>query len=651
MADIFNTAVSGLIAFQNALAVTSNNIANANTPGYSVENPNFTARIPDSSAGLSIGNGVDVTSINRAYNQFAVDQLRAGSGALGQQNAYLGIANQVDNAIGSSTNGVSGALTSFFNSWQTLSSDPTSTSNRQQVLAQAQNLASSLNSTATQLNVLNGNVNTQINGTVTTINSLTSQIAQLNQTIVVQTADNGGQPPNSLLDQRDQLLTQLASLTNVKTTTEANGSIDVFVGNGQGLVVGNQVTQLGTKTNPYDATQVDITLGTGAGQQVITNSVGGGQLGGLLQVTSQLIAPTLNALGQVATGLAVAVNGQQAAGLDQNGALGKPIFSLLPPQALGSATNTGTASVTANPVTAATVGQITTSNYVLSFTGGAWSATVAGSGQPVAITGAGTVASPLSFAGLSLVVGGAPANGDSFLVEPTAATASSLAVTLTNPAGIAAASPLQSSTAIANTSNATIGTPTTPVPGDPSLLMPATINFLSPTTYTVTTNTTPSTSVTSAVLTLPGSGIITAPAVAGVAGSGGGWSVTISGAPKAGDSFSVAPSGSGDDTNALAMSALQSRGVLSGGTIGLGAAYASLVGLVGSQTQQATSAQAAQQAVVTQAQQTVSNISGVNLDEEAANMLQWQEAYSAAAKVVTTADSMFNTLITAIQNG
>jgi flagellar hook-associated protein 1 FlgK len=651
MADVFNTAVSGLVAFQNALAVTSNNIANANTPGYSVESPQLTSRPPYSNGGLAIGNGVDVTSIGRAYNQFAVAQLRAGNGSLGQQNAYLGVANQVDNAIGSSTNGVSAALTAFFNSWQTLASNPTSTSNRQQVLSQAQSLASTINQTAAQLEQLTSSTNGQIQSTVANINSLASEIGQLNQTITVQTATDAGQPPNTLLDQRDQLLTQLSSLTTVKTTTEANGAIDVFVGSGQGLVVGNQVTQLGTRVNPYDATQLDVTLGTGPGQQVITSSMGGGELGGLLQASSQLIVPTENSLGQIATGLAVAVNSQQAQGLDGNGQLGRPIFSVSPPQALAASTNGGTATLTAQPLSAATIGSLTTSNYVLSYRGGTWTAAVAGSGQPLTVSGAGTAASPLSFAGLSLVVSGAPANGDSFLIEPTAAAAPSLAVSMANPAGIAAASPLASAAAVSNAGSASVATLTTPKVGDPSLLMPATIKFLSATTYTVTTLTPAGTLVTSAVQTLPASGVITAPAVAGVAGSGGGWSVRLSGTPAAGDSFSIGPNGAGDDSNALAIAGLASQGVLSGGTVGLGTAFATLVGEVGTSTQQATNAQAAQQAVVTQAQQSVSNISGVNLDEEASHMLQWQEAYSAAAKVVGTADAMFQTLMTAIQNG
>ncbi len=653
MANVFDTAVSGLIAFQNALAVTSNNVANATTPGYSRQLASLTERTPDATAGTYIGNGVDLTGVSRAYDQFAVNQLRTGTGVLSQQTAYLNIANQVDTLVGGSTNGVSSAITSFFNAWQTLASNPSSVSNRQNVLSQAQGLASSLSQTASQLNALNANANSQIQSTVGTINSLAASIAKLNQTIAVATGATSGSSPNDLLDQRDQLLTQLSALTSVKTNLESNGAIDVFIGNGQPLVIGTQTTPLATVPNGYDATKLDISYGGGAAKQVITSSLTGGQLGGLLQVSSQLIQPTLNALGQVATGVAVLVNSQQAQGFDQNAKLGQAIFTVAAPQALGAASNTGTATLTASALTSATIGQLTTNNYVLRYQGGAWSAQVAGSGPSVSLSGAGTAASPLSFDGLSLVVAGAPANGDSFLIEPTATAATSLKVVLTDPAGIAAANPLQSAASLANASNATVGAPQVPNAADTSLLMPATINFLSATTYTVTTQTSAATSVTSAVQTLGANGVITAPAVAGLAGSGGGWTVTLTGRPALGDQFTVAPNttGSGDNTNALAMAGLQSRTSLAGGTLGLGAAYSNLVNVVGTETQQVTQAQSAQQSLVAQATQTVQNVSGVNIDEEAANMLRWQEAYAATAKLVATADSMFQTLIRAFGGG
>ena len=638
MADIMNTAVSGLIAFQRALAVTGNNISNANTVGYSRQTANLADRNPDATAGIFIGNGVDVTSVSRAYDQFAVDQLRAGNGVLGQQTSFLNVANQVDNLLSGSTNGVSAGITSFFNAWQTLSSDPSSASNRQQIISQAQGLASSISQTATQLDTLQGNINQQLNTTVGTINSLAASIAKLNAQIATQTAEAGGQPPNDLLDQRDQLVTQLSSLVSVKSNVEQDGSVDLFVGNGQALVVRNQSTTLGTASNSYDASQLDITYGKGAGQQVITSAISGGQLGGLLQATSQMIEPALNGLGQLATAIAAQVNTQQQLGLDQNGQLGKPLLNVALPAVFSDSTNGGSGTLTATSVS---VGALTTNDYLLRYSGGAWTATINGTGQTVAVSGAGTAGNPLVVGGVSLVVGGAPANGDTFLVKPTANAARTISTAFSDPRLIAAASPVQSAAALSNVGNATIGPATpmtsvpvssTPLPPNAALLTPASIVFQNPpTSYTINGG---------------------APQAynSGQPITANGWTVTITGVPSAGDTFTVGPntSGGGDNRNALAMAQLQNQGVLVGGTVGLGAGYSTLVGVIGTLTQQANTAQTAQQAVVNQAQQQVSSVSGVNLDEEAANMLRWQQAYAAAAKVVTTADTMFQTLLTAI---
>jgi flagellar hook-associated protein 1 FlgK len=640
MADIMNTAVSALVAFQRALAVTGNNIANANTVGYSRQTANLADRLPDATAGVFIGNGVDVNSVARAYDQFAADQLRTGTGLLSQQTAFLGIANQVDNLLSGSANGTSAGITAFFNAWQTLASDPASASNRTQILSQAQGLASSISQAASQLDTLQGNINSQINTSVGSINSIAASIAKLNGQIATATAQSGGQQPNDLLDQRDQLVNKLSSLVTVKTNTEQDGSVDVFVGNGQALVVRNQASSLSTAPSSYDASQLDVVYGAGASKQVITNSLSGGQIGGLLQATAQVIDPALNGLGQLATAIAAQVNAQQQVGLDQNGQLGQAMLSVASPQVFADATNTGTTTFTTASVN---VGTLTTNDYLLRYSGGAWSATVSGTGQPATVTRAGTAASPLVVGGVSFVLGGsAPGNGDTFLVKPTAQAARTITTAFSDPRMVAAAAPLQSAAALSNLGNATIspaavqtGTPvsSTPMPLNAALLTPASIVFQNPpTTYTI-------------------NGGAAQAYTSGQAITANGWSVAITGVPSAGDTFSVGPNsnGSGDNGNALAMAQLQNQGVMVGGTIGISAGYSSLVGVVGTLTQQANVAQTAQQAVVNQAQQAMSSVSGVNLDEEAANMLRWQQAYAAAAKVVATADTMFQTLLAAVK--
>ncbi len=643
MADIMNTAVSGLIAFQRALAVTGNNISNANTDGYSRQVVNLADRPPDATAGFFIGNGVDVGSVNRAYDQFSVDQLRSGNGLLGQQTAFLNIANQVDNLIGGTTNGISSTITSFFNAWQTLSSDPSSAANRQQILSQAKGLAAAISQTASQLDTLQRNINSQITTTVSTVNGLAASIAKLNDQIATATAQAGGAKPNDLMDHRDQLITQLSSLVTIRTNNEADGSVDVFVGNGQAIVVRNQATALSATPNGYDPTQLDVSYGSGAGKQVISSSIGGGTLGGLLQATNQMILPGLNGLGQIATAVSSQVNAQQKLGFDQNGQLGKPLFTVALPQVLPDATNGGGASLVATG-TDATV--LTADDYVLRYQGGAWSATIASSGQVVGVTGNGTT-TPLSVGGITLSLSGgppppAPASGDSFLVRATGPAARTISSALNDPRLVAAAAPLQASASISNLGNATISAPsvlsgvpvsTTSFPLNAALLTPTSIVFQNPpTSYTI-------------------NGGAPQPYASGQPITANGWSVAITGVPAAGDTFSVGPNGAGngDNRNALAMAQLQNQNVLVGGTISISAGYSSLVGVIGTVTHQADIAQTAQQAVVAQAQQSVSSVSGVNLDEEAANMLRWQQAYAAAAKVIATADTMFQTLLAAVK--
>jgi flagellar hook-associated protein 1 FlgK len=639
MADILNTALSGLIAFQRALAVTGNNIANANTVGYSRQSVVLADRLPDVTAGVYIGNGVDVGSVTRAYDQFSVDQLRSGNGLLGQQTSFLNIANQVDNLVGGTTNGTSASITSFFNAWQTLSSDPSSAANRQQILSQAQGLAASISQTAAQLDNLQRDINAQVTTTVGTINSLATSIAKLNDQIATAQQQSGGALPNDLMDQRDQLVTQLSSLVTVKTNTEKDGSVDVFVGNGQAIVVRNQTTALSAVPNSYDSTQLDVAYGSGSGRQIITGSLNGGTIGGLLQATTQIIQPSLNGLGQIANAVAAQVNTQQQLGLDQNGQLGTALFKVALPQVFPNSTNASAASLVATGTNAST---LTADDYVLRYQGGAWSATIASSGQPVSVTGNGTT-TPLAVGGVSLSLsGGPPASGDTYLVRSTSPAARSIATALNDPRLIAAAGPVSAAAAIANLGNATIGAPTvqasspvssTPLPLNAALLTPASIVFQNPpTTYTI-------------------NGGAPQAYASGQPITANGWSVAITGVPAAGDTFTVGPntSGSGDNRNALAMAQLQGQGVLVGGTVGISAAYSSLVGVVGSLTHQADIAHSAQQAVVNQATQAVASVSGVNLDEEAANMLRWQQAYSAAAKVVSTADTMFQTLLAAVK--
>jgi flagellar hook-associated protein 1 len=424
-------------------------------------------------------------------------------------------------------------------------------------------------------------------------------------------------------------VSNLSQLVGVSTTTDPDGALNVFVGNGQPLVLQNQTTALTTVPNQFNASQLEISTAASNGN-VISGNITSGDLGGLLAARTQVINPALGQLGQIATAFSQTVNSQQSDGLDLSGNLGANIFSVGAPLATASSKNTDavTAGVSVN---ADGLGALTPDSYILSFQGGSPTLTDTTTGASVTPTGAGTSASPYTAGGVSIVLSGNPAAGDQFLIQPTATAASSINVVLTNPAQIAAAGAVQTAAAGSNTGAATISSGTVLDSTNPNLLAPVTIAFTSPTTYTVNGG--------AANAYTSGSNI-----------SVNGWQVQISGAPAGGDSFTVTSNagGTGDNRNALLAANAQNVGVLQNGATSITGGVSALITGLGSQAQQINTAQTAQAAVNAQALSSVQSTSGVNLDEEAASLLQWQQAYQAAAQALTIGNSLFSTLIDSV---
>jgi flagellar hook-associated protein 1 len=637
MADLLSTSVSGLLAFQQALDVTSNNIANANTPGYDVETANFQEQQGQQTGSGYVGSGVDVSSITRAYDTYLAQQVNATQSSYSSSNTLATQAAQVDNMLSDSSTGLTATLQSFVNALQTVASTPTSTAARQALLSQGQALAQQVQNYDSQLSQYGSQLETQLSGDVTEINTLSSNIASLNQQIAA--ASSNGQTPNSLLDQRDQLINQLSQYVSVQTASQGNGEVNVYIGSGQALVTGGVAQTLTTIPNAYDPSQLDIGITSGSGSSAdITSEVSGGELGGLLSARSQVLDPATNAIGQIAVAVATIVNQQQQSGMDQSGAPGQPMFAVGGVQVLPDSGNAGSASVTA---TRGDLGDLTTDDYELKYTGGAspWQLTDLTTGQSVALTGTGTGASPLEGAGLSIVVGGTPDDGDSFLIQPTAAAAAGFSMALTSPSQVAAASLVQAAAASANTgtgaiSSAGVTDPATWVSGA------YTVTFAANSQYTVT----------------DGSGN---PVISGTYTSGepidfNGIQLTLSGQPASGDTFAVSPnsaSNTGDNTNLYAMIGALSASTLDGGTASVSGAANNLVSQIGVVTQQAQNNATTQQTANQSATTALNNVTGVNLDEQAASMLQYQQAYQAMAQVIQVSGQLFNSLITAITNG
>jgi flagellar hook-associated protein 1 FlgK len=350
-------------------------------------------------------------------------------------------------------------------------------------------------------------------------------------------------------------------------------------------------------------------------------------------VRSQVIDPALNTLGQISIGVANIVNQQQAAGLTPGGTQGQPLFAVGPVQVSNSSLNTGTAQVTAS---IANVSALTPDTYTLTNNGGTWQLYDQAQQQIVPMGGDGSAGNPFTAAGLSIVVSGTAGPGDSYLIQPTTQAAAGFSVLLNSPSQIAAAAAVQANAATTNTGTGTIAAATVTDPTNPALLTATSIVFSSPTQYQINGTGTTYTYT-------PGAAI----------SANNGWTTSISGTPAAGDTFTVSSNAgnTGDNSNLFAIIDGLNANSLNGSTTSLIGAANTLVSQVGAQTQQAQANAQAQQAVNTSATNAVNAVSGVNLDEEAANMVKFQQAYQACAQMIQTSGLMFTSLMTAITDG
>jgi len=634
MGDMLATGVSGLLAFQEALGTISQNISNVSTPGYSRQSVNLVTNPADPTGSGWIGNGVAVAGINRAYDSFLAGQTLAATSGYNQLSTVGALAATVSNLFGNSTSGLSATMQNFSQAIQTMASTPAQSASRQALLAQAQTLISTFKSYESNLGQLDSQVNTQLGTEASTITALGQNIATLNQQILA-AQNQTQQAPNDLLDQRDQLVNQLSQHIGVTTLTQSDGTINVYIGNGQALVLGTQSMGLASGTDPFNSGQTRLMIQSAAGGVDVTNSLSGGSVGGLLQFNEQMLTPAHNALGQAAVTLTNLVNSQNAAGLDQSGAIGTALLGVGGPQVLAASSNGGSATVSA---AVTNLGGLTTSNYYLGYNGSNWSLIDTASGQATTLASStsGGVTT-LSGAGLTLTVTGSAQSGDEFLVQPTSHAVAGLTLLTTDPTKIAAAAPLLTSAASGNTGSASIDA-----------------GSVANTAAWVRGNYTVKFSGASAYTVVDGSGNTVARGsyAAGTPIGFNGIQVNITGTPASGDSFAVNDNanGTGDNRNALQMVSTLNQKVLNNAQQSLLDTVNAYVGTVGLQTGQVQTAATAQQSLLKSAQSAQQSVSGVNLDEEATHMLQFEQAYQAAAQVIKVADTLFQSLISAVHS-
>jgi flagellar hook-associated protein 1 FlgK len=557
--NLANLGKAGLLVAQNRLQTAGHNINNAATPGYNRQSVLVqTAGATATSAGW-IGRGVVAVSVQRSYDNFLYQQLSDSQTKSAALTSYGDQISQINNLVADRTVGISPAIQKFFDSLDAVASSPADVAARQDLIGQANSLASQVRDANAFLDSQRQNINTQITTTVSQINSYLTRIQDLNKQITVAKASTPNQPPNDLLDQRDQLVSELGQLVNVKVYNQ-DDQVSITVGNGQTVLGGNTVYPLQAQPSAADPSRLSISYTTtdANGQpkavEMSDSMITGGQLGGLLTFRSDALDSVQNDLGRVALGISVAINDQHVQGYDMAAAPGTDLFSVGTPKVIDNAGNSATAGAPAASYTPGQLSQITSQDYRLQYAGpGATDYTVTRlpDGTAVSVAVSGTT---LSFDGVTLDTAGmAPAAGDSWLVQPTRDAAAGMNVLISEPDKIAAA-------------------------GETA------------------------------------------------AGSGVG-------------------AGSANGDNALALAALRTSKVLANGSMGMNEAYSPPVNDVAVKAGQNTTAQKAQDTLVQQNTAAQQAVSGVNLDEEYINLQQYQEQYQAAARLIDTASTLFDTLL------
>jgi flagellar hook-associated protein 1 len=654
--NLFNIGLSGLNAAQWGLTVTGNNISNASTPGYDVESVQYQQGNGQYAGSGFLGSGVQVATVARGYSQYLSTALNSATATGSALSTYYTQISSLNNLLGDPTSGVAASISTFFSGMQTVANNPSSAASRNTLISNAQSLANQINTVGAQYDQIRSGINTQITSSVGQINSLANQIATLNQQISLASAQGTGQPPNQLLDQRDQAVASLNQLVGVSVVPN-NGSYSVFLGNGQPLVVDGSAYQLQAVASPDDPSEQSIAFGgvsgstpSGTPQYLQTSTLTGGSLGGLLQFRSQVLDPSQSQLGSIATTFANQLNAQNALGLDLNGNPGGALFKLAAPTVYSSTLNTGSATVSAaftNP------SQATTDDYRLTYDGSQYTLTDTTTGASV-----GTFAPPTppatsaSVGGLTFTLSGTPNKGDAFSIQPTRGALDSFSLATTNGSAVAAAAPVLASAGTNNAGTATISQGTVAagytLPSSPiTLTYDGTTVPPSLSGFPLGSNVSVNGGAPTTIVAGPPATTIPYSASSGATLTFNGITVQLSGTPANGDTFQIAANGSGsnDNRNALLMAGLVSAKVMSGGTATLATAYATYISSIGNQTQAINASNTAQTAVVSQITASQQSVSGVNLDEEATNLLKYQQMYQANSKVISTADTLFQTLL------
>lgn len=654
---ILSIGVSGIRAAQYGLMVTEHNVVNASTPGYTRQSTMQATNMSVYTGAGAFGQGVNVVTVSRMYDRFLTGQVNSAQTQVSYLDTMYKQLSQIDNMLADSKAGLSPALQSFFSGVQQVAANPSLIEGRQAMLTTSESLIGQFKNMDARLTEMGAEIEGRITDTVAMINGFAEQIAHVNQRIMV--AESGyGQPANDLRDQRDQMIAELNKLIRVEAATDSQGNFSVFIGSGQQLVVGGTSSELVAAASRADSGRLAVSIATaGTPIELPEKLITGGDLGGLIEFRSKSLDSAKNELGRIAVSLSLTFNAQHVLGQNMLGQIEGDagfigdFFSVPDPRILTNSENSGSGSMSATFAAAQHNGNfytdLTGSDYQLTFAaGGAYSIMRLSDRQ---VVGTGTGPGTAAFDGIELAITANGDAGDRFLIKPTDEAARNIAMNATlasDPRLINAAAPMRTVPNQANagamtisqgevsTGYSTVGLPLTltvnagdlsGLPGDWEVI------YADGVTQTGTGGTIP---LTNGAATL--SKIIYQ-----------GMSFNVAGTPADGDSFTIERNAGGvqDGRNAVLLGKLQTATTMVGGQATFQSVYSSLVSANGVKTRSAKLGLESQEAVLKQATANRDAFSAVNLDEEAANLLKFQQAYQASAKSLQVGSQLFDTLL------
>ena len=676
MASLINIGMSGLGAAQSGMYTLGNNIANADVESYSRQQNVQKTKGGQQVGQVFIGSGTTLADVRRVYNAFLENQLRSTTSLSSDASSYLNQITPLDTALSSSDTGITAALKSFFSAMQDAAAKPTEDASRQLLLTSAQSLAKRFNTLSAQLNQQNSDINANMVSMADQVNNLTKTIAELNDQISRVSSISG--QPNDLLDQRDGAVRELSKLIGTDVV-EREGNYDIYLKNGQALVLGKTTQTLGVEPSATDPTRMSLILNRGSTKMDITSSASGGELGGLIRYRKETLDPALNELGRVALVVADAINSQLAQGIDKNGEFGATLFGDINSAAAisqRSIAKTGNSAGSGNlDVTIKDSGKLSTSDYQVTFTSATgYSVRKLPEGTDMGSFDLSDTPPPVIDGFTLSLNGGGLSAGDSFKITPTRNAAAGIDTVLTDPKRLALASPLTATSGSGNKGTGVITQPTLTSEMDiydaaQRSQLQTGLKYSTPVklVFGDDTSSPQAYKMYDAKGTEIGSGTIvpgqenklqlSVPMVDGSGNPLGGnftFEMSVSGAPKNGDSYTVALAGAGsaDNRNAQSVIDLQTKSTVEVGADGKGIsltdAYAKLVSNVGGKAGQAQMDSDATTALHTSALDSRNGLSGVSIDEETGNLIKFQQYYTASSQIIKAAQETFATLINSL---